>query len=672
MKRFFLVLSLVVALAFNAAAQTGSGLPIVRCSDSLKTLYPSADAMLIGRGVDACAKMWLRDSLPAGEWLPFCVANFMGTDYDKEQLLMRAADHFNENQKAYYQTQTTEYYRRHYGKEMKIDSLFDGCASFPDFTGAYYKKRIPYILALNFPHYSLDELNTLGTNWDSKQWAYARMADMIPEPPASGQAPDPYNDSHAPAGLEKSPWDYVSSYNIYMGHILSEDGRKLFPADMVLLCHWNLRDEIKADYAQAPDHFEKQKTVMKVLERVVSQEIPKEMVNSGKYDWNPFTNKLYLNGKKVEGHPEGTVRYAELGSNFDPNYRYGDSKTPLIDEKFSGELEMPVDEVEAMFRKLLSSPERKVVADIIKSRLGRPLEPFDIWYDGFKTRSSLNQDSLDRVVKARYPNAEAVKKNLFRWLSVAGFSPAEAMRISTRIDVDPDLGSGHAMGPLYKGDKARLRTRFVNGVLDYKGYNIATHEFGHNVEQIISLYDVPYLALHGIPNTAFTEALAFIFQGKDLAFLGMSDNAPDREKMEVLDAFWEVYEIMGVGLYDVSVWRWMYAHPDFTAEQLKQAALGIAKGLWNQYYADVFGVRDQTILAVYSHSINYPLYLSAYSIGHLITFQLKSYFKNKDLPTEVERCFSLGRLTPDVWMERATGAPVSVEPLLEAVREVTK
>ena len=67
--------------------------------------------------------------------------------------------------------------------------------------------------------------------------------------------------------------------------------------------------------------------------------------------------------------------------------------------------------------------------------------------------------------------------------------------------------------------------------------------------------------------------------------------------------------------------------------------------------------------------IAYPLYLSAYSFGHLIDFQIEQYLKGKDLATEVERMFSLGRLTPQTWMKRATGNVISNEPILTAVDE---
>ena len=67
--------------------------------------------------------------------------------------------------------------------------------------------------------------------------------------------------------------------------------------------------------------------------------------------------------------------------------------------------------------------------------------------------------------------------------------------------------------------------------------------------------------------------------------------------------------------------------------------------------------------------ISYPLYLSAYSFGQIIEFQLEQYLNGKDFAKEVDRIFRLGRLTPNQWMIQATGKPLSVEPLLEAVRK---
>ncbi len=127
--------------------------------------------------------------------------------------------------------------------------------------------------------------------------------------------------------------------------------------------------------------------------------------------------------------------------------------------------------------------------------------------------------------------------------------------------------------------------------MDYKGYNIAVHEFGHNVEQTISLHDVDYYSLNRVPNTSFTEALAFIFQKRDLELLGLSGGDPMKEHMNALANFWSCYEIMGVSLVDMEVWKWMYANPNATPEELKEAVITIAKDIWNKYYTPVLAKR---------------------------------------------------------------------------------
>ncbi len=85
---------------------------------------------------------------------------------------------------------------------------------------------------------------------------------------------------------------------------------------------------------------------------------------------------------------------------------------------------------------------------------------------------------------------------------------------------------------------SHLRTRIAAGGMDYKGYNIAIHELGHNVEQTISQHFVDNRFINGIPNTAFTEALAFVFQKRDLRLLGIRRKDPLLEHLEVLDIFW--------------------------------------------------------------------------------------------------------------------------------------
>ena len=205
--------------------------------------------------------------------------------------------------------------------------------------------------------------------------------------------------------------------------------------------------------------------------------------------------------------------------------------------------------------------------------------------------------------------------------------------------------------------------------MDYKGYNIAVHEFGHNVEQTISLYDVDYYLLNGVPNTAFTEALAFVFQSRDLFLLDIQNSKPDQERLNTLDTAWSLMEIMGVGMVDMKIWKWLYAHPESSASELKSAVQMITKEVWNTYFAPVFGIKDQLILGIYSHMISNPLYLAAYSYGQIIEFQLEDHLVGKNFATEIERIYQQGKLTPQRWMEGAVGTKISVQPILNKLNK---
>ena len=109
-----------------------------------------------------------------------------------------------------------------------------------------------------------------------------------------------------------------------------------------------------------------------------------------------------------------------------------------------------------------------------------------------------------------------MNRDIPRMLADLGFDKIKAEYIGSRIDVDAARGSGHAWRASMRGKPSHLRTRVASDGMDYKGYNIAIHEFGHNVEQTISVYMVDNYFVNGIPNTAFTEALAFMFQARSI------------------------------------------------------------------------------------------------------------------------------------------------------------
>jgi hypothetical protein len=406
------------------------------------------------------------------------------------------------------------------------------------------------------------------------------------------------------------------------------------------------------------------------MERIVRQEIPQVVIDNGEVAWNPFTNVVTPPGAAVVR--ELDTRYAKLLEVFravrgvDP---YAPTAPTYIQRKFELDRQVPEAEVEKLLITVLTSPEVKALAKTIEGKLGRKLQPFDIWYAGFSSRAGRSEAELDAATKAKYPTVASFQAALPQILKGLGFRPEKAAWLSERIVVDPSRGAGHALGAMRREDKAHLRTNIPKTGMLYKGYNIAIHELGHNVEQSFSLGEIDHWALTGVPNNAFTEALAFTFQQRDLELLGLADSkASERHKNEAYADLWATYEIGGVSLVDMGVWRWMYAHPDAKPAELREATLAIAREVWNKYYAPIFGVKDVEILAVYSHMISNGLYLPDYALGHIIAFQVARVFRSGSFGDEFERVAKQGRLTPDAWMRGAVGGPLSAQALLEEAK----
>ncbi len=553
------------------------------------------------------------------------------------------------------------------GEILEIDRIFGGYEPGAHLGDDFFTNKLAFITVINFPFYSLAEKTQQGPNWSRLEWAYARLGDSF-----KSRIPAPILQQYAQVSSDADA--YISDYNLYVGKMTDKKGKSYFPAGMKLISHWGLRDEIKAQYA-SKNGFAGQAMIYEAMKRIIRQEIPKEVINNDAFTWNPYDNKLFNNGNEVSFTPEPNTRYQQVINLFHAIQAidtYSPNLPDYIQRKFDDEMEIPVADIEAIFKELVSDPILKEVGQIIGKRLGRKLQPWDIWYDGFKTRSNLDIAKIDALLKTKYPNKTAFENDLPNILIKLGFNADSARTITSKVIVDPSRGAGHAWGAAMKSDKARLRTRIGDDGMDYKGYNIAIHEFGHNVEQTISLHNVDYYSLSGVPNTAFTEALAFVFQARDLQLLGMDQTNDQSHNLAILDQLWSNFEIMGVSLVDINVWKWLYAHPQANAEELNKAVNQIAVEIWNTYYAPVFGIKDSPILAIYSHMIDIPLYLPAYPIGQLIEFQFGEYIRGKDFAGEIYRCFSQGRIIPQLWMKQAVGESISPKPIIKAAHEAIK
>jgi hypothetical protein len=676
-KLLFLIAVLVVACSNPqtkknpsvSAEQTDNAL-ITTAIDSVKARFPGGDFALLEKGVRHAASLWRSEDGTSTDFIMFVSNNYIA-DPEKRKVVFRKISNYMESLNGNFNEITLDLRKvldESAGDIDEIDKMFGTYAVGSHVSDDFYSDKIAFVVALNFPYFTLSEKEEQGPRWSREQWAMARLGDMfVSRVPAT--LTQTVNEAVGNAEM------YISEYNICMGHLLTDDGRRIFPEDMVLLSHWNLRDELKADYSDKKNGPEKQDMIYKVMEHIINQDIPRVVINDPEYDWAPFTNKVTRKGTTVEAAAEPDTRYSHIVDIFramketDP---FNPEANTAILRKFSVEMEISQDEVETLFDSYLGSPELKKVGELIKTRLGRDLKPYDIWYNGFETRSTIPEDALTAKTSALYPDPEAFRKGMPELLQKLGWSKARAQYIAEKIVVDPARGSGHAWGAAMKGSPSHLRTRISEKGMDYKGYNIAVHEFGHNVEQTISLYDVDNYMMSGVPNTAITEALAFVFQDRDLMLLGMNDTNPDKTKMETLSSAWSLMEIMGVGMVDMKAWKWLYANPLATPAQLKESIKNIAVETWNKYFTPVIGVKDSPILAIYSHMVDSPLYLANYSYGHIVQFQLEEFLRGRNFPEEIDHIFSQGRLTPQQWMKGATGNKISTQPILNALDKILK
>jgi len=664
--------SILVALLTPLPALAGVDRAMVDTAiESLTDRHPASEEPRIRRGVRQVAERWWSDDGPDGEFVRFCRDHFIADPGELERVFLRLQDaveqidgHLHEVRRELRTPHDLDT-----GEVSAADRLLGEIDLAAHVDDDLFESKAAFLALLNFPVHSLAERLEASPAWSREAWAQSRMMDRF-----ATRVPAEVVQKITTAFTRAD--QYVAEYNVRMDRLLSPEGERLFPDGLRLITHWGLRDELKSQYGEE-DGFRRQWAIQRVMERIVRQEIPADVIDHDGLYWTPETNRVQevrgsgRPGETVNARRETDVRYAKLLEVFRA-VRAADDYSPTdptyIDRRFNRDREIPEGEVEALLVSVLASDEFRDTAELIHKRLGRPLQAFDIWYDGFTARGEHGEAELDRMVSSRYPDVRAFQADLSRILRDLGFGSGAATWLADRIVVDPSRGAGHAMGAVRREDRAHLRTRFGETGMDYKGYHIAVHELGHNVEQVYSLNGIDHWWLNGVPNNAFTEALAFVFQNRDLELLGLDSRGGAARQTEALDTLWSTAEIGGVALVDMAVWRWMYAHPEATPAELKQATLAIARDVWNRYFAPAFGVRDQEILAIYSHMIVYGLYLPDYPLGHIIAFQVAERLRAGDFGEQFERMARQGRLTPDAWMRGAVGEPISTEALLAEAR----
>ncbi|MCX7958691.1 MAG: hypothetical protein N3B13_06560, partial [Deltaproteobacteria bacterium] len=632
--KYFILLTVCISIFL----MTGADMPkqdrenqIRNMTDEMKKKIPESEHARLEKGIRLIAPLFRSED---GDFISFVKENFIS---DREILkktftrLLENMEILNGNMLVI-SREFAKPLHLDTGEPLKVDYIFAEYNPSAHITEDFFKNKLAFIMLLNFPSYELDEKSALSQKWNRFDWAMAKLAE-----PFRDRVPAEVNQKLNETFTRAD--NYISEYNIFMGNLLYNE-ETLFPKELKLISHWGLRDELKAQYTKE-NGLKRQELIYQVMKNIIEGKIPSEVINSDRYLYDPFRHRLFEkeSRKEISFLEENTRRYETLKKIFEAEMlldKYTPGAPTHIARRFNRDRQISEEKVEQLLISILNSDVRKDIAKLIEKRLKRKLRPFDIWYAGFKPNAKYREEELDKIVSQKYPTLEAFAKDIPDILMRLGFDKETSAFLASHIEVDPARGAGHAMGAEMKTDKAHLRTRVPKGGMNYKGFNIAMHELGHCVEQVFTLNKMDYYTLRGVPNTAFTESFAFMFQSRDLFVLGLDEPDEEKENLKVLEKFWATYEISGVSLTDMYVWRWMYKNPGAKPEELKKAVIDIAKDIWNKYYAPVFGTKDEPVLAIYSHMIDAALYLPDYPLGHIIDFQVESFIKGKNLAKEME------------------------------------
>jgi hypothetical protein len=601
-------------------------------------------------GIKACKRIWTsaREDRPAFE--SFCLEHYTPPGRERDQLLARL-DEFHHAVSGNLEASMKVIRAGQDMADRPLTPAESVLASFSPSTHLqtdYREAHIAALIQLNFG-------GRAGEPRARTEWAAQRLGRV-------GRTAVPAKLQAALTRANAQADRFISAYNLHLDRIVFDDRSVRFPEGTRLQSHWGLRDYMMSLNGQ-PDALPRQRAILDLMRRVVDGEIPEAVLDNPAVTWNVPEGRIENGKKKALAVGHGPLRWEQFRKVWraqlaiDPHRHRGN----MIDEKFLEEREIPEKTVVALLTELLSSPLAERVGRFVSARLGRPLEPFDVYYRGFASGAAKAPLSYD--IRERFPSAAALGQAIPRILERFGWDTARAEWIASRIRVDNARSAGHAWQPFTDHDLQLLRLRVSEDGCDELGFETFMHELGHCVEGVLTSYDMDYKILWGVPNTAFTEGFAFTFESRGDEILGRPASS-DKDASTLVN-FWEPFEIAGTALAEIRLYHWLYENPKASASRIQKTIRSIADEIWNAYYARIFGADGHGLLAVYSHMLWGDFYLAEYPLGYIIAYQLRRHLDGRALAPEMERICALGRIEPQVWMKEAVGSEISLEPLLE-------
>ncbi|HUU98592.1 MAG TPA: hypothetical protein VM487_22900 [Phycisphaerae bacterium] len=648
-----------------APVRPAADLPIEATVAALVERHGQNEAGRIRAAVRRVAQRWTAVDGSADEFSRFCQDFYVTDPADRERLLARLETVLTTTQGHLHEiSRSAGQWMEFAGEQLPgVDELLAAFSPAPDLAEQLYAQRIAFLILLNFEPATLERMQRDGPKWSTDQWVAARLTRGLP-PRIPGDVQTAVRHKY----LAAKNWIY--SFHPHVGALVDADGKRLHEPGTTLLPHWKVRDEVIQAY-DGPDALPRQRALMWCMRRFIDGTLPEVLLaRDPDQPWDPQANTI--GGKPVQ-ETIGLVRYEHWLEVFraeqllDPYYP--EHPTALA-RSWDLHRELPVARAEQILIQLLKAPVRGRLCAFVRDRLGRPLEAHDVYFDRPFARAPAAE--LDAAVAQRFKGLEDFGRSIPAILREVGFSDEDADWLASRIRVERSRDAGHSTPPGLPEYGPWLTTSLQRGRFNFAAYGTAMHELGHAVEQAVSIGRAPRPALKGVPGSCAVEAVANIFCDTrfKLVDVKLSTEPIDPLDQMTIETMLSACQIAGPAIVELRTWRWLYEHPDATAAELRDAVLQIAADVWTEFFEEYYGPDPYHLTAAYQHMIGYPLYLANYVLSGVAVQQMRAYVREKDRASELLRMYTIGRLTPDLWMERAVGAPLSVEPLLRDTERV--
>ncbi len=205
-------------------------LPMEKVQNALVAKYGEAQRVRAQRGLKQVAQFWRAEDGDAAAFEEFATTNFAGdqqaldTLFERMNFALESVDgHFTEMSRDLGRQVDLEV-----GPIYPFDEALNAWSPAAHVDDDWFQNKLALVVLLNFPLTTLDERLAEGDRWTRRQWAEARLAQRF-----SRRVPAEVSQAMAKARAAAS--QYVSTYNIWMHHLVDDKGRRLFPPKMRLL-----------------------------------------------------------------------------------------------------------------------------------------------------------------------------------------------------------------------------------------------------------------------------------------------------------------------------------------------------------------------------------------------------------------------------------------------------